>query len=64
MPWSPGVPEDRQRIFKKYYAVCQLFATAALLGQGLQTLDGAFAIMWPIQVLLSSPTIFVCSREE
>ena len=66
MPWGPNVPKWVQRYVKVYYAVCQLFATTALLlvrvdllkpsGHeycsicGSLVLDSAFAIMFPIQL--------------
>ena len=50
MPWGNDVPEWLPKFTKKYYAVCQLFATTALLAQGSQMLDGAFSIMFPIQI--------------
>lgn len=33
MPWDQGTPDWVKRWTKKYYAVCQLFATTAVLGQ-------------------------------
>ena len=50
MPWGADVPEWIPKFTKKFYALCQLFATAALLGQGTQLLDGAFSIIFPIQL--------------
>jgi hypothetical protein len=50
MPWGADVPAWIPLLAKKFYAVCQLFATTALLCQGTQLLDGAFSIMFPIQI--------------
>uniref|UniRef100_A0A7S0HUI4 Uncharacterized protein n=1 Tax=Hanusia phi TaxID=3032 RepID=A0A7S0HUI4_9CRYP len=50
MPWGPNVPKWVQQYVKVYYAVCQLFATTALLICGSLVLDSAFAIMFPIQL--------------
>eukprot|EP00281_Chroomonas_sp_CCMP1168_P029392 CAMPEP_0206243866 /NCGR_PEP_ID=MMETSP0047_2-20121206/17837_1 /ASSEMBLY_ACC=CAM_ASM_000192 /TAXON_ID=195065 /ORGANISM="Chroomonas mesostigmatica_cf, Strain CCMP1168" /LENGTH=389 /DNA_ID=CAMNT_0053669017 /DNA_START=15 /DNA_END=1184 /DNA_ORIENTATION=+ len=55
MPWDQGTPDWVMKSTKKYYAVCQLLATTALLGQtgdaeGRGILEGAFAIMLPIQL--------------
>lgn len=50
MPWGPEVPDWIPKMTKKFYAVCQLFATTALLCQGTQILDGAFSIIFPIQL--------------
>ena len=49
IPWDQGTPQWLQRGTKKYYAICQLLATVACLGQ-TEVLEGAFAIMLPIQL--------------
>lgn len=49
IPWDQGTPQWLQRGTKKYYAICQLIATVACLGQ-TEVLEGAFAIMLPIQL--------------
>ena len=50
MPWGPDIPSWIPKLTKKFYAICQLFATTALLCQGTQALDGAFSIIFPIQL--------------
>lgn len=49
IPWDQGTPQWLQSGTKKYYAICQLLATTAVLGQ-TEVFEGAFAIMFPIHI--------------